>query len=70
MICAYLLYNKSFQSTEKALAFYGEARTKNNKVFYCLPVNPCLLDMSVFICSVEECTSNSLSSFKSFLAPF
>jgi phosphatidylinositol-3,4,5-trisphosphate 3-phosphatase/dual-specificity protein phosphatase PTEN len=31
MICAYLRYNQSFESTRDALAFYGEARTKNNK---------------------------------------
>ena len=32
MICAYLLYNNTFSVTSEALAFYGEARTKNNKV--------------------------------------
>lgn len=31
MICAYLLYNREFQTTEDALQFYGEARTKNQK---------------------------------------
>ena len=47
MICAYLLYNNTFSVTSEALAFYGEARTKDNKV--CIPAVDCTLVHNVYI---------------------
>ena len=47
MICAYLLYNYNFSVTSEALAYYGEARTKNNKVR--MPAVDCTLVHNVYI---------------------
>ena len=47
MICAYLLYNYNFSVTSEALDYYGEARTKNNKVR--MPAVDCTLVHNVYI---------------------